>query len=595
MFGNIYADLNLTSYLTFRTQFDYNFQLTNNTALQEKFSAGVNSFPSGMVQQVNNSLFWAWKNYLSFNKGFGHHNLSATAGYEAQLSKYEFIQGASINLFTNEQVALNNGTAQPVSGAPFVNSLASYFGRVGYTYNDRYSLNLAFRGDAASTFGPNNKWGYFPAASLGWTVTKEKFAEAIPALNYLKLRVGAGVVGNRNAPSGAPQPPYTAGITTSINGFGPGTMVKNVANPDLKWEQVVTYNAGFDATFLKRKVDLTVDVYKKQTQNMLLYSSAPTFVGLGIVALPIVNAGQMTNKGIDIGLTTYNINNKNFSWKTNAIFTHYKNRLDKLVNERSALTGNVVYGTITVTRTVPGYPVGSFYGATTDGLFTEKEAASGAIPVQFGLQPATSATTAGTWAGDIKMKDLSGPNGVPDGNIDNFDVGFIGNPHPKFTYGLTNSFSFGGVDVSVFLQGSYGAQIYNFLGRYLEGVENLFNNQLVKVMNRYTAANPNGTIPRFTSANKNNTTISDRFVESGSFLRIQNVSIGYNVPKTFIQKAHLSNLRVYISAQNLYTFTKYSGYDPEIGAFNQSITLMNVDNGHYPNPRSFTAGLNVEF
>jgi hypothetical protein len=147
----------------------------------------------------------------------------------------------------------------------------------------------------------------------------------------------------------------------------------------------------------------------------------------------------------------------------------------------------------------------------------------------------------------------------------------------------------------VFLQGSYGAQIYNFLGRYLEGVENLFNNQLVKVMNRYTAANPNGTIPRFTSANKNNTTISDRFVESGSFLRIQNVSIGYNVPKTFIQKAHLSNLRVYISAQNLYTFTKYSGYDPEIGAFNQSITLMNVDNGHYPNPRSFTVGLNVEF
>jgi TonB-dependent starch-binding outer membrane protein SusC len=328
---------------------------------------------------------------------------------------------------------------------------------------------------------------------------------------------------------------------------------------------------------------------------MLLFSSVPGFVGLGSVLPPIVNAGQMTNTGIDLGITSYNVTSKNFTWKTNFIFSHYKNKLDKLINANSSIDGKVLFNTITVTHTIPGYAVGSFYGAYTNGLFSEAEAQAGNIPKQFDLQKAADAFSGGTWAGDIKFRDLSGPQGKPDGIIDNYDVTLIGSPHPKFTYGFTNTFTYKNFDFSVFLQGSQGAKIYNFLRRQLEGMENLYGNQLESVMNRYTANNTSASMPRFTFNNKNNTAVSDRFVEDGSYLRIQNVSLGYNIPKNVIQRGGLSSVRLYASIQNLYTFTKYTGYDPEIGAFNKGIALMNIDNGHYPNPRSITVGLNVEF
>ncbi|MBC7872495.1 MAG: TonB-dependent receptor, partial [Ferruginibacter sp.] len=417
----------------------------------------------------------------------------------------------------------------------------------------------------------------------------------IKGLDYLKLRIGGGAVGNQNTPSGSPTPPYTQLITFNTNGFGPGNFVRNIGNLDLQWESVTTYNAGVDISLFNRKVDITLDVYKKTTENMLLFSSVPNFLGLSSVQPPILNAGKMSNKGIDLAITTYNVNKKNFTWKTNFIFSHYKNVLDELISKTSSLDGRIQFNTVTVTHTVPGQPVGSFYGGITNGLFTLADATGGLIPVQFDLPAAISASTAGTWAGDIRFKDISGPGGKPDGKIDNFDVTFIGSPHPKFTYGLTNNFKYKDFDLSLFLQGSYGAKIYNYLRRQLEGIENLYSNQLNTVLNRYTATNTGATMPRFTFNNKNNTSVSDRFVEDGSYLRIQNISIGYNVPKNIAKKALMSNVRIYASAQNLYTFTKYTGYDPEIGAFNRTITQMNIDNGHYPNPRSFTVGINAEF
>ena len=596
LFGSLYGDFKLAKFLNFRSEFNYDFQLSQNQAFQASYASGTAIFPSDLFKNTNNSLFWAFKNYLSFNKDFGNHNISATVGHENWLSHYEYTQGEVKNLNTNGQIALNNGGGPiiQVQGAPFESSQESWFARAGYTYRNRYSLNVSFRADASSNFGPNNKWGYFPAASLGWTVTNEKFAEDIKGLDYLKLRLGAGSVGNQNAPGGAPNPPYTSLITIIQNGFGAGNFVNNIGNLDLQWESVMTYNGGIDLSILKRKIDITIDVYKKQTKNMLLFSSVPAFLGLANVQPPILNAGQMTNSGIDLGITSYNVTKKNFTWKTNFIFSHYKNKLDKLISATSSLDGRILFNTITVTHTVPGQPVGSFYGAFTNGLFSLAEATGGTIPVQFGLGRATSASTQGTWAGDVKFKDISGPNGKPDGVIDNYDVTFIGSPHPKFTYGLTNTFKYKDFDLSLFIQGSYGAKIYNFLRRQLEGVENLYSNQLESVMNRYTATNTGATIPRFSSSNKNNTTVSDRFVEDGSYLRIQNLSIGYFVPKKLVQKAHITSCRVFISAQNLYTFTKYKGYDPEIGAFNKSILQMNIDNGHYPNPRSVTVGVNVE-
>lgn len=597
IYGNFYGDFKLTSFLNFRSEFNYDFQMTQNQAFQAAYGAGTQVFASDLFKNTNNSFFWAWKNYLSLNKNFGVHSVNATAGHENWESKYEYIQAEVRNLNTNDQIALNNNgyTAILPTGAPYQSAQESWFVRGGYTYDNRYSVNLSFRADASSNFGPNNKWGYFTAGSLGWTVTNEKFAQNIKGLDFLKFRVGAGSVGNQNAPGGAPSPPYTQLINFGLNGFGPGNGVANIGNLNLQWESVITYNGGVDLSLLKRKLDVTVDVYKKVTKNMLLFSSVPGYLGLGNVQPPILNAGQMTNTGVDISLTSYNISKKDFTWKTNFVFTHYKNNLDALISKTASLDGRIVYGTLAVTHTVPGHPVGSFYGGVTNGLFTLADATGGLIPVQFGLPSATSATTAGTWAGDIRFKDISGPNGKPDGKIDNNDVTFIGSPHPKFTYGLTNSLTYKEFDFSLFIQGSYGAKIYNFLRRQLEGMETIANNQLNTVTDRYTATNTSATLPRYTTSNKNNTSVSDRFVEDGSYLRIQNVSIGYNLPKKYAQKALMTNLRVYTSVQNLYTFTKYTGYDPELGAFNRSITLMNIDNGHYPNPRTFTIGINAEF
>jgi TonB-dependent starch-binding outer membrane protein SusC len=340
---------------------------------------------------------------------------------------------------------------------------------------------------------------------------------------------------------------------------------------------------------LHKRIDLTVDVYKKVTKDMLLFSSAPRFTGIGSnwndVLAPIVNAGQMTNKGYDISITSYNVSKKNLNWKTNLIFSHYKNNLDKLINESTSIDGTIVYGTLLVTHTVQGQPVGSFYGLVTDGIFRTDKELTGSNP-QFGLPIGQN----GTWYGDVRFKDING-----DGKIDEKDITFIGSPHPKFTYGLTNTVNYKGFDASLFLQGSYGAKIFNYLRRSLEGLENVYYNQLATVNDRYSATNTDGSLPRFTANNKNNNAMSDRWVEDGSYLRIQNLTFGYNFPKDLIRKAYFSNLRVFVSAQNLYTFTKYTGYDPEIGTFNKGITLMNVDNGHYPNPRSFTIGANVEF
>ena len=592
MLGNLYGEIIFNKNFTLRNELAFSFGLTQNTAFQRAGMIGTTVYQSTLLENRSNNNWYAIRNYLNYNQTFGgNHHVSATAGHEASSSRYDYIQGQRYNLATNDLVALNAGDAaqQVLQGGKGHGAMESYFFRTGYTFSNRYSVTASYRADNSSTFGPNFKWGFFPAASIGWTITNESFAQGLKGLNFAKLRIGYGAVGNQTPPSGAPNPPYTAGVRFTTNAFGAGNIVSNIANPNLKWESAITKNVGLDLSLLNRKIDITVDVYEKITKDMLIFSSAPRYTGVGSnwddIKAPIVNTGQMTNKGIDLSITSYNMTRKNFTWKTTGIFSAYKNKLDKLVNDNLAIEGTIVYGTTVVTHTVQGQPVGSFFGLVTDGLFRSMDELNKA-PKQFGL----NVEEKGTWLGDVRFKDING-----DKVIDAKDVTFIGNPQPKFTYGLTNSFNYKGFDASIFLQGSYGAKIFNWLRRSLEGMENQFYNQMETVNDRYSATNPNGQLPRFTHQNKNNNAVSDRWVEDGSYLRIQNVSIGYNLPKDLIRKASLNNVRLYVSGQNLYTFTKYKGFDPEIGAFNRGITLMNVDNGHYPNPRSLTVGANIEF
>jgi len=599
IFGNIYADVQFLKNFSLRNEVSYSLGLNTNTAHQLAGNIGPTALRAQLFDSRGNSYYYAIRNYLNYNKYLGKHSISATAGHEAQYSYYEQISGKKVDL-QNNILDLNSGssdrTTWELGGGKSQWAMESYFARGQYTYDNRYTLSLTVRADGSSNFGPNNKWGYFPAASVGWTVTNEAFAQNWKStVSNLKLRLGYGSVGNQNLPGGAQNPPYTSaiGFWPGPVGFGNSNYLNGIANPDLSWESVVTKNIGVDATLFNGIVDLSVDVYKKTTSDMLLFLTGPRLIGVGDqwddLKAPIGNVGQMSNKGIDVSITTNNIRSKDFTWKTNIIFSHFSNKLDKMANSTAGLTGRVYYDNYTITYTNPGYAVGSFFGLMTDGLFRTQADLNASRP-QFGY----SVKPEETWLGDIRFKDVSGPDGKPDGVIDASDITFIGSPLPKYTYGFTNTFSFKGFDASIFLQGSQGAKIFNFLRWQLEKMDNAFFNQMRSVLDRYTDANTGGSLPRFTNTNSNNVYMSDRYIENGSYLRIQNVTLGYRIPTRILSKAKITNVRFYMSIQNLHTFTDYKGYDPEIGAFNNNIRLMNVDMGHYPNPRSFTFGANIE-
>ncbi len=594
VFGAFYAEVDLYKGLTLRNEVNYDFNFSQNKAFQpfvKNERTGAVVIPSSRLrEQRSTSLFWALKNYLNYNAGFGKHWFYATAGHEAQMSRYDNLTGRRDDLTLNLP-SLNAGTAAYLADAISAGAgdwaMESFFGRLNYTYNNKYAASISYRADGSSSFGPGNRWGYFKGASASWTVTNESFAQKLKPLNYLKLRVGIGEVGNQNVGANL----YSSNINLYTTGpFGGGGIPRNVPNPNLGWETVTTYNVGADMTLLNRKLELTVDVYKKVTTDMFLPTQLGSFSGLGTnwndIWTPTTNDGQMTNTGIDISLTTYNIQNKNLSWKTTVNFSHYKNILNRLNTPEATIKGELdEYGTkslLTLTR--QGAAVGSFYGYITNGLFTTPADLNNGT--DWGLPIAPNQY----WLGDIRYKDLNGNK-----KIDDADVTVIGNPNPKFTAGMTNTVSYKGFDLSVFLYGSYGAKIFNYTRRQTEAMNSPWNNQLATVLERYTAANPGGTLPRYNQWHNNNIRISDRFIEDGSYLRIQNVSLGYNLPKRLLGKVKMSSARVYISAQNLYTFTSYTGYDPELGAYNNNVTFMNVDNGHYPVPRSITVGANIEF
>ncbi len=599
-YGNVYAEIQFAKDFTLRNQFNYDFQLNNNTAFQPYISNPDGTIiisPSKLRVDKGNNLYYGIQTYLTYNHNFDKHSLNVVLGHEATYNRYDESYVSVTGLSQNIQ-SLNAGTpdpAAPAGGGIYDGSSESYFARINYTYDNKYSLSLSGRRDGSSNFGPDKKIGYFPGASAGWTLSNENFLKDNKVFSYLKLRIGAGSIGTSTAPNNA----YSTNIRLANNAIGlfgsssvPG-VVANVGYPALSWESVVTYNAGIDATLIKR-IDVTVDVYNKITKNMLLATVLPSFAGLDPnppnngydeIEPPYTNAGQMTNTGVDLSITSRNIQSRNFTWNTTLIFSHYKNTLDKLYAPGIILFGkSQAFAPVTLTESLAGEPVGSFYGYVTDGLYrSTSELAKG--PNQ-GLAVGTQ----GIWLGDVRYKDLDG-----DGKITPADQTFIGNPNPKFSYGFTNNFSYKGFDFSIFLQGVYGDDIYNYSRMETEAEFSVYTNQLTTVLSRYSPQNPNGSLPRYNQYNQNNLKISDRFIEDGSYLRIQNVSLGYNLPTKWISNAKMTSCRVYISGQNLYTFTKYSGYDPELGAFNNNVLTQNIDYGHYPNPRSLTVGANIVF
>lgn len=603
VFGNAYAEVTFLKHFSIRNQLNFDYQLSQNTAFQPLIrndATGVLIIgPSRLREDRNTSIYWGFQTYATYNNTFaGKHYVNVVAGHEAGESKYNNVYATVTNLTLNMQ-SLSAGTVDPsqTGGQKGEWAQEGYFARVNYTFDNRYSASGSVRRDGSVSFGPGNRIGYFAAGSVGWTVTNEHFTENWKHINYLKLRVGAGAVGSSGT-SGSNQ--YSTNIRLATNATGlfgqPGTpgVPANVGNPFLSWQSVNTYNVGVDASILKNRIDVTVDVYKKVTTEMILPTVLPIFAGLDPVPPnnayqdiepPVTNAGQMTNTGIDISINSQNINRKNLTWKTGVVFSRYKNVLNKLNSEAASLAGySAAFSPVLLTLTKPGQAVGSYYGFVTDGIFRTAGELNNGITYPLAISPT------GIWLGDIRYKDLDGNK-----KVDDKDVTFLGNPNPDFTFGITNTVNYKDFDFSLFLSGVVGGDIYNFSRMQTEAMFSVYQNQLNTVKDRYTASNPNGSLPRYNQWNTNNLRISDRFVEDGSYLRIQNVSLAWRVPAKWAGRAKMSSARIYISAQNVHTFTKYSGYDPELGSFNGNITRMNIDYGHYPNPRTITIGANIEF
>ncbi|MHA7056814.1 SusC/RagA family TonB-linked outer membrane protein [Aquimarina sp. M1] len=594
--GNVYLDIKLANNLKFRSDLGYDYNTAKTESFFPTFDFGsISNNLNSAFKGANEGLYYLFKNYLTYNPQFGNHGLDILLGSEAQRVKFQGLSGQRSNFPSNDIPGLNTGDAETSLSESFegAQSLLSYFGRINYNYDSKYLFSASLRYDGSSKFGPNNRWGLFPSVSAAWVVSDEPFMEGISsAWSYFKIRAGYGTSGNQDINNFL----YLSFLRNQNTALGSGFSLANFNNPNVAWESLISPNLGVELGFIDNSIRLDVDVYRKTSKDFLATRPVPGFLGslntlsfIGVNA-PVENFGEMINDGIDVTLNTKNITNQKFSWDTNIVFSLYRNEITELSGENDAIIGTLRDEEVIadLTRSEVGQPIGMFYGFVTDDLFrTQEELDNGVIPSESSRDEAT-----GTWIGDVRFRDLNG-----DGTIDDNDRTFIGNPHPDFTYSITNNFRYGMFDLSIFLQGSYGNDIYNYTRTYIEGVNRFNSNQATSVIDRFSASNTDGSLPRYSDGDKNgNNRVSDRFIEDGSYLRIQSITFGCTLPKdTFGKTKIFDQIRVYTTIQNLYTFTNYSGYDPEVGSLNQSAIFKGIDFGRYPVPRTMSLGLNVQF
>jgi TonB-linked SusC/RagA family outer membrane protein len=586
--GNMYADLTLAKNLNFRTELGTDLNFGKNDQFRPTYQWGRTSNPTAAALKANNnSQFWILKNYLTYKLSIAKHNLTTMAGHEVQESRWYGTTATRVNFITNDVKELSVGDKNGQTGDSYAGqaALESYFGRIVYSFDSRYSLTGTVRADGSSKFAAGSKWGTFPSVAAAWTISNEKFMKSLGFINNLKVRMGYGQVGNQDIPNYR----YNPTLSSALTGLGTGYKIDYTANPLLKWEAATQSNIGVDVGFGKGRFDATIDVYRKISRDFLYPLPLPAILGTqgsGSIGAPYVNLGEMQNEGIDFSLNSRNLVGK-FTWTTGFNMSTYRNTVTDI--QGLSADGKVQFDFFTVTKTVAGQPIGQFYGYKMIGLFRDAVDLAKS-PRQFGRKIGE----VGNSLGDVKFADINN-----DGVIDTKDLTFIGSPHPDFTFGVTNTFSFMGIDASVFVQGVKGASIFNFVRRNTAGMDKLYTNQISSVLDRWTPENNTtntSNVPRLVSGSDNpNLAISSRFIEDASYLRVQNVSLGYNLPTSLLTRFNIARLRLYATVQNLKTYTNYSGYDPEIGAFNQKALLMNIDNGRYPMPRTYTFGLNLEF
>lgn len=573
---NSFIDYKILDGLSFKMSFNAN---TEDSHYKSYWNAGQDWGYSGWVDAQANfvtmrSTNWVWENTLNYNKTFNKdHSVTGLVGYTMQEQTLEFSEmtGGS---FPNDLVhTINAGKVTRGSTSETEWALVSFLARATYSYKGKYLASAALRTDGCSRFGKDNRWGYFPSASVAWRLSEEEFMKSLNWLDNLKVRLSYGVTGNNQIPN------YGAigllGYASYVqNGsVSQGLYTNTLPDPELKWEKTGQVNFGLDAGLFNSRINLSLDVYYSKTHDLLLDVPVPVLTGFQST---LTNIGKLENRGVEFLISSRNIDGKDFSWTTDFNISANRNKVLSLGANDAPI---MVTTNDAISKTEVGQPIGNYYGYIFDGVLSQEDIDNG-IPVWPGSE-----------AGDPKVRDITG-----EGVIDSNDRTIIGNYQPDFTWGMTNNFSYKGFELSVMVTGSQGGEIMNQHSRFFKSFNG--NRNAYQYVTNYWRSDENpgdGHIfkPRVTQ-NTVQAQSSNYWVEDASFVRIKNIRVGYNFPSSVTKKLRLSNLKLYVNLENVYVFSDYSNYDPEGSTF-QSGYRVGYDYGSYPNPFTATAGINIGF
>lgn len=586
LFANFYAEYEIIRGLKFRTSFGANYASTGGQTFMPSdlfVGAGIGS----ATQSSGRNYEWLNENTINYNKDIDRNNaIDLTGGFTFQ-HWYNKSFGAGItNLSSNvlgpDQLSL--GIPASPSSDYSENTLASYFGRANYRLMDKYLFTFTMRADGSSRFGANDKWGYFPSGAIAWRASQENFIKAIRSISDLKVRASYGVTGNQEIGDYNSLSQYQAGPQYSL-GTTPvlviGASPANIPNPNLKWESTACSDIGLDLGLWNNRAYITADYYYKKTSNLLLFVTTPETTGY---AGSLINAGGVSNRGFEISLTTVNIDHPFIKWNTTVNFSTNTNKVLNLASNKYIYKGDLSASVFNGGGgwsgiLEPGKPIGSFYGYVFEGIYQTQD------------QINKSGTKNAVRPGDPIYKDLDGDS-LTTGN----DRTIIGQALPKFTYGITNSFTIGAFNLNVFFQGVYGNKIFDENLYEIQNGDPTFNKLAYVGTQSWHGAGTSNTLPAIGSTLRRATGVTSDVLENGSFLRLKTVTLSYNIPLPRITTGVFKTANVYVTAQNLATITKYKGYDPEVNSFTDANAMsLGTDYNAYPNYRTYLVGVKFGF
>ena len=575
MIGNANISVNILEGLNFKTHFGMEYSNQREDYFRPSYLGNYNTqAPTQATGKYWNAQTTNWvnENTLNYKKDFGKHHFDVLLGLSAQKQNYLVASMEAANYPNDNVTTLNAGIVNTGTTTESVWTLLSYFGRINYFFQNKYLLNFSIRWDGSSRFGKNNKYGCFPAVSLGWRVKEENWLKNVDMLSDLKLRVSYGKTGNFQINDYVSYSLLQAnnyilnGVL--VNGLAPATS----PNPNISWEKTDQWNAGFDIAFFSNQLSFSADFYHSVTDGLLLDVPVPAASGF---TSSLQNIGKLQNRGFELSLKG-DFDFSGFKWAPAFNFSLNRNEVKGLgPNQEQIIDGNHI--------TMIGEPIGNFYGYRILGVYKSQE--------DLDKYPHLNTAKIGTYI----YEDISGPNGVPDGEITDADRTILGNYNPDYTIGFFNSFSYKNFDLSFMIQCVQGLEIFNSARSFLLNGEGWGNGAKDLYKNYFSETNPNGKYARPSVATADKLyEKSSYMVEDGSFIRFNNITLGYNFSKTFIAKMGLKGLRVYVTAQNPFTITKYSGYNPEVSTNSNALT-PGIDYGAYPTNKSIAFGLNVNF